>query len=318
MNIVIAGAGAMGGRFGSMLFQAGNQVVLVDEWKEHMNFIQQYGLEVTNEAGKEVIHLPASFPETHNGEYDLLILLTKAMETERMLKKCRHLIKKKTKVLTLQNGLGNIEVLERFIPRKSIYAGVTTFAARMTAPGRMEAFGSGVTEIMHIDNEETPEANELVDTFNYSGIHASLSNDVMKSIWKKAIFNSVLNPLCTLLESSVSEIGSYKEIDILIDGMIKEALPVAAAEGIGLNFDEIKHTIKTVFDPSMSGSHMSSMYQDILRGRKTEIDYLNGAIVQKAEKHGLFVPSHLFVYQLIRMLEESAKKKCTSENSQVR
>ncbi|MFB4162415.1 ketopantoate reductase family protein [Alteribacillus sp. JSM 102045] len=106
----------------------------------------------------------------------------------------------------------------------------------------------------------------------------------MQSIWQKAAFNSVLNPLCTLMQSPVAAEGSYSGIDSILEELLHKILMVAEAEGVPLEKEKIKQIIHGVFDPDMSGKHISSMYHDIQNSRKTEIEYLNGAILEKAEK----------------------------------
>ena len=112
MRIAIAGSGAMGCRFGSMLYEAGNDVLLVDEWPDHVEAIKNKGLEIVNENGTYTPGITAAFPYEAHGEVDLLIVFTKAMQTDSMVRSCKHLINKETRVLTLQNGLGNIEILK--------------------------------------------------------------------------------------------------------------------------------------------------------------------------------------------------------------
>ncbi|SDH16438.1 ketopantoate reductase [Alteribacillus persepolensis] len=306
MKIAIAGAGAMGSRFGFMLHSAGNDVVLLDMWQEHVRAIQNKGLEVVHDSGQETITIEASHPRDYYGKPDVFILFTKAMQTEDMLCKCQHLLGADVKVLTLQNGLGNIDVIEQRMPKENIFAGVTTFAAKLLKPGQVEALGSGDTEIMQIYGNDTEALLHLIDTFNHANIHAALSQDVMKSIWQKAAFNSVLNPLCTLMQNTVAAIGGYSRIDQLIEPLVEEIITVAKAEEVILEKENMLRMIRGVFDPSMSGHHMSSMYHDVKNGRKTEVDFLNGAIVEKAQRYHIDVPYNHMLYHLISMLEETA------------
>jgi len=135
MNIVIAGAGAMGSRFGSALYQNGYNVHLLDDWEEHVTAIKQNGLTVINEKGKEQVSIPAQLPQDDSRVADLFIILTKSPKTEAMMKSCLHLLSDQTKILTLQNGLGNIEVLTKYVAKEQVFAGVTTYAAKLIGPG---------------------------------------------------------------------------------------------------------------------------------------------------------------------------------------
>lgn len=314
MNITIVGAGAMGSRFGSALFNGGYEVSLLDTWKKHIEEINRNQLKIENEKGTMNVPIHASLPEENKQKADLIIIFTKSTATEEMIKRCLHLVTRETKVLTLQNGIGNIEILSKYIPKKQLFAGTTTYTANLKEPGYVAAYGSGDIEIMHVDGERLDEAKKIVSLFNDSGLRTTLSSNVIKSIWEKTAFNSVLNTLCTLTSSTVRIVGSYDSIEVIINGVLNEIELVANAELVQFDKQKVKDTINGVFDPTMSGNHYSSMYHDIQNGRKTEIEYLNGAIIQKAKKFNIPVQYNTLLFHLIKMLEN---RNCrVSNNSQ--
>ncbi|MFD1360845.1 ketopantoate reductase family protein [Lentibacillus salinarum] len=304
MNIAIAGSGAMGCRFGSMLDESGNSVLLVDNWKEHIETINNRGLTIINESGTHNQKITACIPEEAGDKVDLLIVFTKAMHTESMVNRCQKLIGENTRVVTLQNGLGNIETLEKYVPRNRIIAGVTTFGTELLGPGEIQALGSGRVQIMQADREETKEIQEVAYIMNEAGMNVEISANVSVSIWNKVAFNCVLNTLCTLMRDTVSAVGSYSEINDVINEIIDEIILVAGEEEIYLNKDSIMNMITAVFDLKMSGNHLPSMHQDMVNRRKTEIDFLNGAIVKKADLYQISVPVNRFIVHLIKMMEE--------------
>jgi len=265
-------------------------------------------LTVINEKGKEQVSIPAQLPQDDSRVADLFIILTKSPKTEAMMKSCLHLLSDQTKILTLQNGLGNIEVLTKYVAKEQVFAGVTTYAAKLIGPGVVEAFGSGKTEMMNITGLYKDDAEGIAQLFNQSGIHAVVSSDVMKSIWNKVAFNSCMNPLCTLTKSPAGVLGTYPDFFELIDPILAEIVTVAEAEGIHLNKNEISQTISGALDPVMSGNHLSSMYQDIQRGQPTEIEYLNGALLRKGERYQIPMPYNKLLYHLIKMLERGIGK----------
>lgn len=305
MKIAIAGSGAMGCRFGSLLHAAGNDVLLLDEWAEHVELINNKGLQIVNEDGVYTQKIKASFPFEADGEVELLIVFTKAMQTASMIKSCQQLIGEKTKVLTLQNGLGNIEELGKYVPENRLLAGVTTFGTELLGPGKIQALGSGSVQMMQVDGEVTKETEAIVNVMNKAGMNVEISSNVIVSIWNKVAFNCVLNTLCTLVKNTVGAVGSYSEINEVISQIVDEIILVAHAEQIQLDKDEIVNMIINVFDPSMSGNHLPSMLQDMENKRKTEIDFLNGAIVKKAEIHQIPVPVNRLISHLITMMEET-------------
>ncbi len=145
MKIAIAGAGAMGSRFGLMLHQSGNEVLLIDGWAEHVQQIKEHGLQA-NFNGKEVeAKLPIVLQSEVEKEdqVDLIILFTKAMQLEKMLQDIQSLIKKDTEVLCLLNGIGHEDIIEKFVPMENIYIGNTMWTAGLEGPGQVKLFGSG-------------------------------------------------------------------------------------------------------------------------------------------------------------------------------
>ena len=149
MKIAIAGAGAMGSRFGLMLHQSGNEVLLIDGWAEHVQQIKEHGLQA-NFNGKEVeAKLPIVLQSEVEKEdqVDLIILFTKAMQLEKMLQDIQSLIKKDTEVLCLLNGIGHEDIIEKFVPMENIYIGNTMWTAGLEGPGQVKLFGSGSVEL---------------------------------------------------------------------------------------------------------------------------------------------------------------------------
>jgi 2-dehydropantoate 2-reductase len=222
-----------------------------------------------------------------------------------MIRACSHLIGDHTLVLTLQNGLGNIEILGQYVPHERLFAGVTIFGTELLTPGKIQALGTGTVELMRVDGQESETLKQLVDTLNLAGMNVTVSKDVIKTIWSKVAFNSALNPLCALMESTVGQVGSYGEINIVIDGIVSEIVAVGLAEGVEIKHAHIVNMVKNVFDPKMSGNHYPSMCQDMENGRQTEIDYLNGEIVRRGDKHGIAVPYNRLITHLIRLKEQT-------------
>ncbi|WAH35671.1 ketopantoate reductase family protein [Alicyclobacillus dauci] len=304
MRIVVAGAGAMGCRYGWKLFEANHDVLLADFWKDHVQAIQQNGLEVTTETSTLRVPISATEPEHIKGAADLILVLTKATQTESFMTHCRHLIGNHTYALTLQNGLGNVEVLEKFVPRNRLLAGVTMFATELIHPGSIVALGSGSTYLAPVGGDITHKIQLIVDTFQEAGLNAILSTNLQQIVWNKVAFNCVLNPLSTLMRASVMEVGSYSNIHELISYLLDEIMLVAKMEQVYLDKEQIMTTITEQFNPATSGHHLASMFQDIMKGQKTEIEFLNGAIVKYANRHHVSVPCNRLIVDLICMLEQ--------------
>lgn len=303
MKIAIAGAGAMGCRFGYMLMMAGESVTLIDSWKEHVEAIRQQGLFVETETTQGYYPLPAMMAEEAQGEFDLVILFTKAMQLEGMLQKIKPILPAAKAVLTLSNGLGNIETLARYIDRDKIYAGVTLLSCELEGPGHIRATGTGNTEMQPIGGQDAMMSAQILNALNQAGLNAEISANVLLSIWKKAAFNSVMNTYCALLNCNVGGFGKLPGALAMAESVVREFVQVAANQGIPLTAEMVMNTVKKVFDPRESGEHYPSMHQDLQKGRLTEIDYLNGAIARIGQRENIPVPVNTLLTQLIHAKE---------------
>lgn len=303
MKVAIAGAGAMGCRFGYMLADSGVDVTLIDSWKMHVDTINQQGLLVENEAGSRHYSLPTVLPEDVSGSFDMLIVFTKAMQMDEMLQKIAPVLASAKVVMTLSNGLGNIETLEKYVDRSVIYAGVTLWSCELEGPGHIRATGSGNIELQPLTSQNMATADRVVEMFNHAGLNAELSPNVLLSIWKKAAFNSVMNTFCALLDCNVGSFGNRPGALDLARTVVQEIVQVASSQQIPLTEEMVMHTVEKVFDPRESGEHYPSMHQDLQKGRLTEIDYLNGAVARMGESKGIAVPVNRLLTQLIHAKE---------------
>ncbi len=309
MRIAVAGAGAMGCRFGWMLHRAGHDVVLVDGWAEQVAAINQRGLTVDDEDGRHVAVLPAlRFGARGLGvpAADLVIVFGKAMQTERIAADSLPLFGPRTWVITLQNGHGNIEVLQRHVAAGRLLAGVTTLATELLGPGHIRALGSGETLLgpVHGDATAAAELVAVAAALDGAGLRVTVTADVLPGVWTKVAFNAVLNPLCALLSVPVGGLAAYpaQALGEMVAGIVDEAVAVAAAEGVRLDRERVIGLINEQFDPAMAGHHRPSMLQDLLNGRATEIGHLNGEIARRGARHGIPTPHNWLLLHLVRML----------------
>lgn len=291
MKILIAGAGAMGARFGYLLKETGNDVLFVDTWQEHIDAINRDGL-VRIIDGKNIgnIRIPAVRPEDVTGEYDLVIVFTKALQLDQMMQDIKPVLSKDAHVLCLLNGLGNVEVIEKYVPKDHIYLGVTLWSSGLGGPGVLDAVGSGSIEVQQVEQTHTDFNEKFLITLNDAGLNARFSDNVVRSIWHKVSLNSILNTYCTLIDCNIGEYGSYEKHQELTDMVLNEIIEVGKAEGVDVDYDVVKNNVIGVFAPEKAGGHHPSLYQDMANGRKTEIDYLNGAIGRLGRKHGIKTP----------------------------
>jgi 2-dehydropantoate 2-reductase len=303
MKIAIAGAGAMGCRFGFMLMDAGEDVTLIDGWQEHIEAICKKGLFVETETTQKYYPIPAVMADDAQGPFDVVILFTKAMQMDAMLKSIAPVLASAKVVMTLSNGLGNIETLEKYVKKETIYAGVTLLSCELEGPGHIRATGTGNTELQPIASHNAEMETHIIEMFNRAGLNAHISENVLLSIWKKAAFNSVMNTYCALLNCNVGEFGQLPMALELATLVVKEFVQVARSQQIPLTEEMVLETVRKVFDPRESGHHYPSMHQDLQKGRLTEIDYLNGAIARIGLANNIPVTANLLLTKLIHAKE---------------
>ncbi|MGL4510625.1 2-dehydropantoate 2-reductase, partial [Cetobacterium sp.] len=301
----IIGAGAMGSRFGYMLQQSGNDVFLVDTWKEHVNIINKNGLLIEENNKLNSIKIPIFLPEEAIEIPELIILFTKSMGLKSMLKSINKIIGKNTKVLCLLNGLGHSETISEFVDMKNIFMGVTLWTSELIGPGHVKLTGSGNLEIQNLDPTMEDTAKKICQTLNNANLNAVYSKNVVLSIWKKACINGVLNSTCTILDCNIEEFGQLKNSKKIITKIIQEFSQIANKYNIFLNIDEIIKNVEQTYDPNEAGEHFPSMHQDLIQNhRLTEIDYINGYISKKGKEFDISTPYNDLLTMLIHSKEE--------------
>jgi 2-dehydropantoate 2-reductase len=310
MKITIAGAGAMGCRFGAALAEAGHDVLLLDGWPDHVTAINADGLKVTDEHGMRTIRIQAKLFPADQGPVDLLIVFAKATATAEVAAAAAPAIGPETLVLTLQNGLGNIEALLPHVPRDRLLAGTTTLGTELVGPGHIRALGSGETVLGGLGPPFYTE--RLRATLATASLAVRAAADPLAVIWAKVAFNCVMNSLCTIASIPVSALALYPGFDELAGTILDEVATVAAAEGVEVDTAGALALMKAQFDPAASGSHLASTLQDLLAGRPTEIAHLNGAIAARAAAHGTPAPANTLITRLVQLLEATHAKRVTS------
>jgi 2-dehydropantoate 2-reductase len=302
----------MGCRFGAALAEAGHDVLLLDGWEAHVAAISAGGLRVTDERGTRVIRVQASLFPAAGRPADLVIMFAKATATAEVAAAAAGAIGPATMVATLQNGLGNIEALLRYVPRDRLLAGTTTLGTELVGPGHIRALGSGETVLGALTPASSPSAERIRADFSTAGLIAATSADVMAVIWGKVAFNCVMNSLCTIASIPVSALALYDGFDSLAETILAEVVAVAAAEGVVVDPGAALAVMKAQFDPAASGNHLASTLQDLLNGRPTEIAHLNGAIASRAVAHGLAAPANTLITQLVGLLEATRDRRVTA------
>lgn len=305
MKIAIIGAGAMGCLYGGKLSALEeNQVILMDVWQDHVDAINEKGL-LMEEGPNLLVYdkVKAHTDAEQIGVCDLAIVFVKSTMTKKAVESNKALFGKDTLVLTLQNGLGNVDLIEEVVGKGNVLAGTTAHGATMLEPGKMRHAGSGQTIIGELTGEVTPRLKEIVDMFNKASLEGQISENVLGLIWDKLLVNVGINALTALTGLLNGELLNYPEILNIMEGAVEEAKRVALALGIELGFeDPVGHT-KDVC--KATASNKSSMLQDVSNGRPTEISMINGAVCREGEKVGISTPINSVLTNLIIFKQNS-------------
>jgi len=302
MKIVVLGAGAMGSLYGGHLAEGGSEVCLLDVWKEHVDAINRNGLTIEGDSGERVIkNIKATTNIADIGKADLVLVFVKSTITDKAIANNIDIFDENTVVLTLQNGLGNVEKISQSISEKNIIAGVTAHGATMLAPGKIRHAGIGATHIGELDGSISQRIESIAMVMNASGLETTVSQNVLGLIWGKLLVNVGINALTAITKLKNGQLIENKETEELLEQAVQEAWSIVKTKGITLSYeDPIYHTKQVC---KATAENRSSMLQDISNNRKTEIDMINGAIVREGEKLGIDIPVNKTLTNLIKAIE---------------
>lgn len=301
MQIAVLGAGAVGSWVGGHLALSGNDVHLITTNNAHIKAVQENGLVLKHGQRVDTVRLSIMKPEQFTQEVELIIVLTKAFQLEAALSSVSTMITKDTAVLSLQNGLGNAEVIGRFVNVDNIWIGMTMLPVDRTEPGVVTGKGEGGTWFGQADGSCKPFGKKLEAAFSKSGIKVSYDPEITTRIWQKVAFNAGINAVCALTHSTPGVLNQSPFALDFVKSVAREVAVVANAASIQVDLESVFSTIE--YACSHHGEHRPSMLQDLLDGRQTEVDALNGAVALRAKAAGIEAPLNTQLAGLIKLAE---------------
>lgn len=301
MKILVVGAGSMGCLLGGYLSRAGHDVFLLDSQPERVEAIAQHGLSVEGVGGDFQVE-PAAGLQYDGDPPELVLITVKAYDTARAAEPLAVLLGEATTVLTLQNGVGNIERLASHLPRESLLAGTTSLGANLLASGRVHHAGEGETHLGELDGEISERVTQLAEIFTRAKLPAQATDNVQELIWKKLAVNVGINALTALLRVRNGQLLATDDAQQIMRDAVTECVLVAQSSGIPLELEPIYQRVRDV--ARATANNRSSMLMDVLHNRRTEIDAINGAVVHRAEELGLATPVNQTLTRLIHALDD--------------
>jgi len=292
MKFIIFGAGAIGSLFGGLLSQC-HEVLLVGR-EEHMRAIEKNGLRI--EGITEGIFHPRI--RWDGSTYDVVILTTKSYDTKKAVQEIMKMFGE-IPVLSLQNGLRNEKIIEQIMGREYAIGGVTSHGATFLEPGRIYHAGAGETVIGEMNGEKSERIKSIARAFMECGIETRINSKIEEEIWRKGAINASINALTALLGCKNGFLLKDSNAREMLEMVCRECISVAEMEGFAIE-DAMKKTMEVV---SRTAENISSMLQDIIKGRKTEVNEINGEFVRAAERHGMEAKINKFLTLAIKGME---------------
>jgi len=302
MKIAVVGAGAMGSLFGALLAEAGNDVWLYDVWREHVQSVHQNGLQIEREGITRTVRVKATADPQQIGRAELVIIFVKSSMTNSAAETAQIIAGSDGSVMTLQNGMGNADVIAEFIEPEQIVAGTTSHGATLLGPGSIRHAGCGPTTIGAWSQTEAgrQRGEQLAEFFNRAGIETESVADVRSVVWNKLLINIGINAITALTHIKNGQILDLEITRELSRAAVMEAIKVAQAGNIKVEDDAVDRVFKVA---EATAVNRSSMGQDVDNRRQTEIAAINGFIVREAKRFGLAVPVNFALTALVQTLE---------------
>lgn len=300
---ILGGGGAMGGLFGFYLARAGNDVTLIDVSKPAVDAINGNGLSIEEKDGSApTIPVRASSDPAAVGPVDLIVNFVKCYHTEAAVKAAAPMIGGETAVLSLQNGWGNAPRIASIVGEDRVLVGLTYHSGTLLGPGKVKHSGSGMSFIGELTGKTTPRLERIIGAFREAGLEVTLSNRILDEVWKKLALNACTLPTAALLRFFANELGQFGGTVELMREILKEVVAVAHAQKIALDYDERWGAITGLLERAVGAK--ASMLQDVEARRQTEIEVINGAIVDAGAKVGVPTPYNQAMVWMVQAAQD--------------
>jgi len=303
MKIVIVGPGAMGCLFAAFLSKSQQEVWLLDKNKERTEKINQAGIIIEGVSGNWQAKVKVTVDAEEIGQVGLIIIAVKSYDTKEAISQARALITDNTRVLTLQNGIGNIQIISEVVGNEKVIGGATNQGATLLDAGHIRHAGRGETVIGRIDGKIPVELRSIRELFNKAGLETRISRDIKGLLWSKLIINVGINALTAITGLNNGRLVEFEGTRRILREAVTEAIRIAKRKRIKLIYDDPLAKVEAVCEAT--GPNVSSMLQDVLRKKRTEIDFINGVIVRQAQELGIPVPANSMLVDLVKTIEAS-------------
>lgn len=307
MKIGIIGAGAMGSVYAGLMADAGHEVWMFDQWAEHMAAVTANGLRVEGASGARTAKPNATTNAADVGVVELAVVATKSMQTKAGVDDARPMIGPDTAVLSIQNGLGNVERISELVDPSNVLCGIAGgFGASMVGPGHVHHNGMEAINIAEAAGGLSDRIERVAEAWRDSGFTVGVYDDIWPVVWSKLMANIAVSATCTLTGMRVGQIVKNDWAWGLSLDCVREAAACAEAKGVKLLYDDPIAWVQD-FTTKIPDAR-PSMYLDTQAGRESEIATIHGGVVDEGKRLGVPTPTCAFMVRAVSALYEKNRQ----------
>lgn len=306
MKIAVVGPGALGCLLSGFLKnKTKEEIWLFDRSPERAKKIRDDGIRIEGMSANLTVKIDATADAKEIGACDVVILCVKSYSTEDACKDIKELVSDNTHVLTLQNGIGNVQVLNDHFGTEKVIAGITNHGSTLLGAGHVRHAGKGDTIIGKANGKLSGALKDISGILTKAGFDTKISKDIDSVIWSKLIINVGINALTAITRLNNGRLIEYEEVRQLLRSAVQEAVKVVKRKRIKLAYDDPIQKAESVC--KATGANVSSMLQDVLNRKRTEIDFINGAIVRYGKGLSIATPVNEVLTNLVKTIEATYK-----------
>ncbi len=307
MKIAIVGPGALGCLIaGALKYKTKEDVWIYDDSPGRAVRIKDGGIKVDGLSGNYQVKVNCSADTKEIGVCDFVIICVKSYSTEDACKDIKDLVGENTFIVTLQNGIGNVQILNDYFTPEKIIAGITNHGSTLLDIGRVRHAGKGETIIGKSDGKLSGGLRDLQNLLNKAGFETKVSKDIDSVIWGKLIINVGINALTAIMRLNNGRLTEYEDARSLLRAAVQEAAKIVKRKRIKLAYDDPIQKVESVC--KATAGNISSMLQDVLNKKRTEIDFINGAVIRQGKALGIATPVNEVLTSLVKTIEASYSK----------
>ncbi|MDP3792021.1 MAG: 2-dehydropantoate 2-reductase [Candidatus Omnitrophota bacterium] len=302
MKVAVVGPGALGCLIAVLLkARTKEEIWLIDRSPERAKRIRADGIKIEGLSGSIQAQVNISADPKEVGPCGLVILCVKSYSTEDACKDIKDLVSKETFVLTLQNGIGNVQVLNDYFGSDRVIAGITNHGVTLLGTGHVRHAGKGDTIIGISNGKVLGPIKEIAGILSKAGLETKVSKDIDSVVWSKLVINVGINALTGITRLKNGMLTEHSGTREILRSAVQEAVKIVKRKRIKLAYDDPIQKVESVC--KATAANVSSMLQDVLNNKRTEIDFINGAIMRQGKALGIPTPVNEVLTALIKTIE---------------